>query len=61
MDSVVRGKAMTKHAGQMDARIAAAFTDSATSDDVGGLVAEVEAAVNPSSDTVVWCFIADAG
>jgi hypothetical protein len=24
---MVRGKAMTKHAGQMDARIAAAFTD----------------------------------
>jgi hypothetical protein len=46
-----RGKAMTKHAGQMDARIAAAFTDSATSDDVGGLLAEVEAAVNPSSAT----------
>ena len=48
---MVRGKAMTKHAGQMDARIAAAFTDSATSDDVGGLLAEVEAAVNPSSAT----------
>ena len=47
VDSMVRGKAMTKHAGQMDARIAAAFTDSATSDDVGGLLAEVEAAVNP--------------
>ncbi len=54
---MVRGKAMTKHA---DARIAAAFTDTATS--VGGLLAEVEAAVNPSSATPSFgCFVADAG
>ena len=33
-------------AGEMDARIAAAFTDGATSDDVGRLLAEVEAAAN---------------
>ena len=33
-------------AGEMDARIAAAFTDGATSDDVGRLLAEVKAAAN---------------
>ena len=42
---------MTKSAGEMDERIAAAFTDGATSDDVGRLLAEVEGAAN-GADTV---------
>jgi hypothetical protein len=48
---MVRGKAMTKNAGQMDARIAAAFTDGTTSDDVGRLLPEVEGAAS-SADAV---------
>ena len=42
---------MTKSAGEMDERIAAAFTDGATSDDVGRLLPEVEGAAS-SADAV---------
>jgi hypothetical protein len=37
---------MIKSAGEMDERIAAAFTEAATSDDVGRLLVDVEAAAN---------------
>jgi hypothetical protein len=43
---MVGGKAMIKSVGEMDARIAAAFTDGVTSQDVGRLLVEVEAAAN---------------
>jgi hypothetical protein len=50
-DSIAGSKATTKSAGEMDARIAAAFTDGATSDDVGRLLPEVEGAAS-SADAV---------
>jgi hypothetical protein len=37
---------MTKHAAELEARIAAAFTDGAKSEDIGRLLPEVEAAAN---------------
>jgi hypothetical protein len=44
-DAIAGSNAMTKSAVEMDVRIAAAFTDGATSDDVSRLLTEVEAAV----------------
>jgi hypothetical protein len=44
-ESMARSSPVTS-AEEMDARIAAAFTDGATSDDVGRLLAEVKAAAN---------------
>ena len=44
-------KAMTKSAVELEARIAEAFTEAATSDDVGRLLPEVEGAAS-SADAV---------
>jgi hypothetical protein len=45
-DAIAGSKAMTKSAVEMDVRIAAAFTDGATSDDVSRLLVEVGAVAN---------------